>query len=166
MPVSEIHHVAMIVSDLERSAAFYEQGLGWRRTLSASVDGDDFERSLGLPPGSSAKVQYLQGPTQIGQLELIQWDQPHDGQQRTTPYQLGPLLLSFQVPVEEIQELYERFQALDAECIAEPLRVRLENYGYITAFAIRDPDGIMSEFVALPSREEILAFRAGEGEAA
>ena len=27
MPVSEIHHVAMIVSDLERSAAFYEQGL-------------------------------------------------------------------------------------------------------------------------------------------
>ena len=162
MGVSEIHHVAMIVSDLERSTAFYEQGLGWRRTLSASVEGDDFELSLGLPKGASARVQYLQGPSQIGQLELIQWDQPHDGQQRTTPFQLGPLLLSFQVPLDEVQEIYERFRALDAECIAEPLRVRLENYGYITAFAIRDPDGIMTEFVALPSREDILAFRAGE----
>jgi catechol 2,3-dioxygenase-like lactoylglutathione lyase family enzyme len=162
MPVSEIHHVAMIVSDLERSTAFYQQGLGWRPTLSASVSGDDFELSLGLPPGASARVQYLQGPSQIGQLELIQWDQPHDGQQRTTPFQLGPLLLSFQVPQDEIPELYERFRALDAECIAEPLRVRLENYGFITAFAIRDPDGIMVEFVALPTREEILAFRAGD----
>ena len=162
MSISEIHHVAVIVSDLERSTAFYEQGLGWRRTLSASVSGDDFEVSLGLPKGASARVQYLQGPSQIGQLELIQWDQPHDGQQRTTPFQLGPLLLSFQVPRDQVHEIYERFRALDAECIAEPLRVRLENYGHITAFAIRDPDGIMTEFVALPSREEILAFRTGE----
>ncbi len=161
MPVSEIHHVAMIVSDLERSAAFYEQGLGWRRTLSAAVSGDDFEISLGLPPGSAARVQYLQGPSQIGQLELIQWEQPHEGQQRSSPYQLGPLLLSFQVPENEIRPIYDRFRSLDAECISEPLRVRLENYGYITAFAIRDPDGIMVELVALPSREEILAFRAG-----
>lgn len=160
MPVSEIHHVAMIVSDLERSTAFYEEGLGWRRTLSASVSGDDFELSLGLPGGASARVQYLQGPSQIGQLELIQWDQPHEGQQRTSPFQLGPLLLSFQVPQGEIEPIYERFKALKAECIARPLRVRLENYGYITAFAIRDPDGILIEFVALPTREEILAFRA------
>jgi catechol 2,3-dioxygenase-like lactoylglutathione lyase family enzyme len=165
MPVSEIHHIPMIVSDIERSAAFYEQGLGWRRTLSSTASGPDFEKSLGLPPGTSARVQYLQGPSQIGQIELIQWDQPHEGQQRRSPFQLGPLLLSFQVPQDEIQELYERFLAMGAECIAEPLRMRLENYGYLTAFAIRDPDGIMSEFVALPTREQILAFREGNEEA-
>lgn len=162
MPVSEIHHVAMIVSDLERSAAFYEQGLGWRRTLSSTASGADFERSLGLPPGSSASVQYLQGPSQLGQIELIQWDQPHEGQPRTSPRHLGPLLLSFQVPQGEIHEVHKRFREMGAECIAEPLRLRLENYGYITAFAVRDPDGVISEFVALPSREEILSFRVGD----
>ena len=162
MPISEIHHVAMIVSDLERSAAFYEQGLGWRRTLSAAVSGPDFELSLGLPEGASAQVQYLQGPSQIGQLELIQWDQPHTGQQRTGPFQLGPLLLSFEIPAAEIEDAYERFLALGAEHIARPLRVRLENFGYIVAFAVRDPDGNMIELVALPTREEILAFRRGE----
>jgi catechol 2,3-dioxygenase-like lactoylglutathione lyase family enzyme len=162
MPVSEIHHVAMIVSDLERAASFYEQGLGWRRTLRSTAGGADFERSLGLPAGSTARVQYLQGPSQLGQLELIEWDQPHDGQPRTSARHLGPLLLSFQVPKEEIDEVYERFLAMGAECIAKPLRMRLENYGYLTAFAVRDPDGNLSEFVALPTREEILAFRAGE----
>lgn len=162
MPVSEIHHVAMIVSDLERSAAFYEQGLGWRRTLQASVSGPDFERSLGLPAGASANVQYLQGPTRIGQLELIQWDQPHAGQQRTSPFQLGALLLSFEIPADEIEEAYERFLALGAEHIERPLSVRLENFGTIVAFAVRDPDGNMIELVSLPSREEILAFRRGE----
>ena len=66
------------------------------------------------------------------------------------------------MPKDEIQEVYERFRAMGADCIAEPLRMRLENYGYLVAFAARDPDGIVSEFVALPSREEIVAFRAGE----
>lgn len=163
MPVGEIHHVATIVSSLERSTAFYEEGLGWRRTLSSAVSGHDFERSLGLPEGASVRVQYLQGPSQIGQLELIEWDRPHEGQQRTSPFQLGPWVLSFQVPLDEVEETYERFRALGAEIVSEPMRVRLENYGFITAFSLRDPDGTMLELVALPTREEILAFRSGQG---
>lgn len=160
MPVSEVHHVAMIVSDCERSATFYEQGLGYRRTLAAPVGGDGLSSSLGLPEGTSGRIQYLQGPSRIGQLELIEWDGPTGAPPRSEHRQLGPFLLSFQVPAGELEELHDRLVSLGAETVRRPMRVELENYGSITAFAARDPDGILLEFVALPSRDEILAFRS------
>jgi catechol 2,3-dioxygenase-like lactoylglutathione lyase family enzyme len=161
MPVSEVHHVAMTVSDVDRAADFYEKALGYRKTLRSDVAGPGIEVSLGLPEGTTGKVQYLQGPTQIGQLELIEWN----GEKRRTAtaghLELGTFLLSFQVPVEEMDELYDRVSSLGAECLTRPNRVLLENYGYITAFACRDLDGNLLEFVALPTREEILEFRRG-----
>ena len=33
MSISEIHHVALTVSDIERSAAFYRDALGFRKVL-------------------------------------------------------------------------------------------------------------------------------------
>ncbi|MGB0099001.1 MAG: VOC family protein [Nocardioides sp.] len=160
MPVSEVHHVAMTVSDVERAADFYEQALGYRRTLRSDVGGPGIEDSLGLPAGTTGKVQYLQGPSRVGQLELIEWN----GETRRSPnaghLELGPFLLSFEVPLEELGELHERIRALGGEPLSEPNRVLLENYGHIHAFAARDPDGNLLEFVSLPSREEILAHRA------
>lgn len=162
MPVSEVHHVAMTVSDVDRAADFYEKALGWKKTLRSDVAGPGVEAALGLPPGTTGKVQYLQGPTQIGQLELIEWS----GEKRRTAtaghLELGTFLLSFQVPLEEIHEVHQRFIELGAEVLGEPQRTLLENYGYLTAFAARDLDGNLLEFVSLPTREEILAFRRGE----
>ena len=160
MPVSEVHHVAMTVSDLERSATFYEKGLGWKRTLSARVDGPSLAESLGLPEGTAGTIQYLQGPTQLGQLELIQWDGEPGQQPRTGNRELGTFLLSFQVPVEEMDELYDRLESLGGQCVRRPVKTLLQNYGYIHAFAAKDPDGNLLEFVCLPTREEILAYRA------
>ncbi len=160
MPVSEVHHVAMTVSNLERAADFYERGLGYRRTLTAHVDGPGISASLGLPEGTNGRIQYLQGPSQIGQLELIEWADGPGPQSRTGHRELGAFLLSFQAPADELDELHDRLAALGADCIARPNRVLLENYGYIHAFAAKDPDGNLLEFVSLPSREEILAYRA------
>ena len=163
MPVSEVHHVAMTVSDVDKAADFYEKALGYRKTLRSDVAGPGIEVSLGLPEGTTGKVQYLQGPSQIGQLELIEWN----GEKRRTAtaghLELGMFLLSFQVPVEEMDDLYDRVGALGAQCLTRPNRVLLENYGYITAFACRDLDGNLLEFVALPTREEIMRYRRENG---
>lgn len=160
MPVSEVHHVAVTVSDVERAADFYEKALGYTRTLRSDVGGPGIEDSLGLPPGTTGKVQYLQGPTRVGQLELIEWN----GETRRTPdaghLELGTFLLSFEVPLEELPELYDRVSEMGGSPLTPPNRVLLENYGYIHAFAARDPDGNLLEFVSLPSREEIRAYRA------
>jgi catechol 2,3-dioxygenase-like lactoylglutathione lyase family enzyme len=164
VPVSEVHHVAMTVSDVDKAADFYEKALGYRKTLRSDVAGPGIEVSLGLPEGTTGKVQYLQGPSRIGQLELIEWN----GEKRRTAtaghLELGTFLLSFQVPVEEMDELYDRVSSLGAECLTRPNRVLLDNYGYITAFACRDLDGNLLEFVALPTREEILEFRRENGQ--
>jgi lactoylglutathione lyase len=165
MPVSEVHHVAMTVSDLERSATFYEQGLGYRRTLRAEVKGADIERSLELPPGTVGQVQYLQGPSQIGQLELIEWS-TGEGRPPAKDHAIyGPFLLSFQVPKPELREVLDRLVALGGTPLSEPIRSELQNYGPIDAVALRDPDGVLLELVALPTREEIVAFRAADGAA-
>ncbi|RIV40556.1 VOC family protein [Micromonospora radicis] len=161
MPVSEVHHVAMTVSDVDRAADFYEQALGYRRTLRTDVGGPGIEVSLGLPAGTTGRVQYLQGPSQVGQLELIEWNGDPVRTATGGHLELGTFLLSFAVPVEEIAELHDRLVALGAQCLTPPNRVLLDNYGYITAFAARDLDGNLLEFVSLPSREEILARRRG-----
>ncbi|MBO4206557.1 VOC family protein [Micromonospora echinofusca] len=164
MPVSEVHHVAMTVSDLDRAADFYEQALGYRRTLRTDVGGPGIEVSLGLPAGTTGRVQYLQGPSRIGQLELIEWNGTPTRTATGGHLELGTFLLSFAVPLDEMDELYRRMVELGAECLSAPNRVLLENYGYITAFAARDLDGNLLEFVSLPSREEIRAQRQGGGD--
>nr|BFE57685.1 hypothetical protein GCM10020063_022110 [Dactylosporangium thailandense] len=163
MPVSEVHHVAMTVSDVERAADFYEQALGYRRTLRSDVGGPGIEVSLGLPAGTTGKVQYMQGPSRVGQLELIEWNGTKTRTATGGHLELGTFLLSFEVPLEEIEDLHRRISDLGAEVLGKPNRVLLENYGYITAFAARDLDGNLLEFVSLPSREEILAYRAENG---
>ncbi|GHJ15998.1 VOC family protein [Micromonospora sp. NPDC018662] len=161
MPVSEVHHVAMTVSDVDRAADFYERALGYRRTLRTEVGGPGIEVSLGLPAGTTGRVQYLQGPSRIGQLELIEWNGVKTRTATAGHLELGTFLLSFEVPRDELDELHQRLVDLGAECLSAPNRVLLENYGHITAFAARDLDGNLLEFVSLPSREEILARRRG-----
>ncbi|WP_433605636.1 VOC family protein [Dactylosporangium sp. CA-139114] len=163
MPVSEVHHVAMTVSDVERAADFYEQALGYRRTLRSDVGGPGIEVSLGLPAGTTGKVQYMQGPSRVGQLELIEWNGTKTRTATGGHLELGTFLLSFEVPLDEIEQLHRRITDLGAEVLGRPNRVLLEHYGYITAFAARDLDGNLLEFVSLPSREEILAYRAEHG---
>ncbi|MDP3893437.1 VOC family protein [Nocardioides sp.] len=160
MPVSEVHHVAVTVSDLERSADFYEKALGYTRTLRSDVGGPGIEESLGLPAGTTGKVQYLQGPTRTGQLELIEWN----GETRRSPsaghLELGTFLLSFEVPLDELGGLHDTVREMGGEPLTPPNKVLLENYGWIHAFAARDPDGNLLEFVSLPTREEVRAYRA------
>lgn len=166
MPVSEVHHVAMSVSDLERSATFYERALGYRRTLAARVGGPEMARSLALPHDVGGSIQYMQGPSQIGQLELIQWDDGPGEPPRAGHLHLGTFLLSFQVPVDELAALHDAVEANGGSCIDRPAKVLLENYGHIHAFAARDPDGNLLEFVSLPTREEIKAYREQQAAAA
>ncbi|MEU1755498.1 VOC family protein [Micromonospora matsumotoense] len=161
MPVSEVHHVAMTVSDVDRAADFYERALGYRRTLRTDVGGPGIEVSLGLPAGTTGRVQYLQGPSRVGQLELIEWNGVKTRTATAGHLELGTFLLSFEVPLDELDALHRRLTELGAECLSAPNRVLLDNYGYITAFAARDLDGNLLEFVSLPSREEILARRRG-----
>ncbi len=160
MSVSEIHHAAITVTDLERSAAFYQQVLGFRRTLEMPIVDPDTIRIMGLRHGATGQSLYLQGPSRIGQLELIQWTEaPEEHRPASRPPSPGVFLLSFETTAEEIDRIYAGLKGSDAPVLCAPKRSILENYGEITVCIVEDPDGLMVELVALPTREQIMAFR-------
>ncbi|MGI5242227.1 VOC family protein [Dactylosporangium sp. CA-139066] len=164
--VSEIHHVAVSVTDLEKSIPFYRDGLGLRMTLDMRVGNETMPARLRVPPGTTGRAVYFQGPSRIGQLELIQWDVPAAPAQwrPKRPGEPGVFSLSFQVGQDEIHEVYDRLMGMGVDCYQPPAASVLDNYGEITMFMCEDPDQIMIEFVSLPTVEQVRAFRAAARE--
>lgn len=167
MSVSEIHHAAVTVTDLEQSAAFYEQVLGFRRTLEMPIIDPWTIKVMGLADGVRGQSLYLQGPSRIGQLELIQWTEPATSRAKANrPPKPGVFLLSFETTAENIDRIRASLDPARVTIVCEPRRSVLENYGEITVLIVEDPDGLMVELVALPTRDEIMAFRARQSGAA
>jgi len=158
--VGEIHHVSVGVTDIERSLPFYRDGLGLRKTLDTIVKGPGFERLLRLAPGSTARTVFLQGPTRIGQIELIEWAVPGaESHPPARPGAPGLCVVSFAVQRTLIDRIFERIERVGGSCWTAPEASNLDGYGTIMAFIAEDPDGNMIEIVSLPSDEEIAHYR-------
>jgi lactoylglutathione lyase len=161
MAIREIHHVALTVSDLEKSTAFYKNVLGFRKILDMPPGGPALQRMLKLRPGTTSRAVILQqGLSTVGQIELIAFDPPADkrsGPKR--PGDPGVFLLAFEVTGEELVEVYQRLQAQGIECTAEPQTFTLQGYGAIQTVVFEDPDGVMIELMQLPLADEIRRMR-------
>ncbi len=158
--VGEIHHLTVGVSDMDAAIAFYRDGLGLRKTLDTEVDGDQFERLLRLPNGSRARTVFLQGPSRVGQIELVHWQVP--GGESTPvrrPGGVGFVVVSFSVSHDDIWPIHARLVERGDAVWSDPEPSELDGYGTIHAFIVEDPDGNMIEIVSLPSDEQIRALR-------
>ena len=161
MALSGIHHAALSVANLERSLDFYCRGLGFRKTLEMPVRGPEVTAQLRLLPGMTGKAAYVQGPEKFGQLELIEWSRPAETiHPPKRPGDPGVFLLSFEIPRAAIAALEQHLMTIGAPIYAPLTRATVLNYGEIDVFVVEDPDGVLIEIVSLPTREEILAFRA------
>jgi catechol 2,3-dioxygenase-like lactoylglutathione lyase family enzyme len=161
--ISEIHHVALAVSDMERSIAFYRDILGFRKTLDMPLGSPSLDRLLRMRPRTTGRsVIMQQGLSLVGEVELVQFS---PAPSTPTPAKgaggLGAFLLSFAVKDEEMADVYQRLLKQGIVCYSEPQEVELPKFGTMQAVIFEDPDGQMIELVQLPSAEEIGRVRAG-----
>jgi lactoylglutathione lyase len=161
MSISEIHHVAITVSDLERSVAFYREALGFRQVLDMKVNMPQNARMLRLPRDVKGRsIMMAQGSSTVGEIELLQIEPLAEKQ--TPPKRandLGTWLLSFEVKNEPIEDVIKRLRGMGVKFFSDLEEIDLEGYAPIKAVIFEDPDGNLLELVQLPSKDEYLRIK-------
>lgn len=74
----------------------------------------------------------------------------------------GVFLIAVEMSTEDLAPTFERVVELGEPIVTEPSAAELDNYGIIHSFVAKDPNGTLVEFVALPTKDEIDAYRASK----
>ncbi len=73
-----LHHVNLIVSDMEKTKAFYNGILGLPIALETVIEDAEFSRGVGLP-NTKVIATFFQLPNNPGLIETFQYVRPADG---------------------------------------------------------------------------------------
>jgi predicted enzyme related to lactoylglutathione lyase len=119
-------HAAILVSNIERSAQFYERAVGWVREF-----GGDYDESLGAANGYGGKGRILMGKLGGVPLELVEMKVPLDRKQRPNHY--GIFMCS--VVVKDLAPVREQLKAADIPITREV------DVGRSRLIVVTDPDG-------------------------
>jgi predicted enzyme related to lactoylglutathione lyase len=135
----EYSHAAILVSDIERSAHFYERAVGWEREFNG-----EFDDSLGRANGVGGPGRILMGKMGGVRLQLVQMQTPLEQKQRPNHY--GIFLCS--VTVRDLAPVRERLAAADIP-IARELDI-----GRVRLILVTDPDGQEIGIIGLKQAEQ------------
>jgi catechol 2,3-dioxygenase-like lactoylglutathione lyase family enzyme len=122
----EYSHAAILVSDIERSARFYESAVGWEQEFSGT-----FDESLGRANGIGGPGRILMGKLGGVRLQLVQMEARLERKQRHGHY--GLFLCS--VSVKDLAPIRERLATARIP-IARELDI-----GRVHLLVVTDPDG-------------------------
>ena len=145
--ISEIVHVGVTVSDIDRSIAFYRDVVGLEYLGRAVMEGECADRLFGAE-GCCVDVAYLRrGNPDCPPLELIHFRGRDSGDVRADLQRRSISEICF--VTDDIRAEYERMSALGVEFLSEPqpFDFTAEGFGRSLAVYFRDPDGIIMELV-------------------
>jgi len=130
-------HAAILVSNIERSAQFYERAVGWKREF-----GGDYDESLGEANGYGGKGRILMGKMGGVSLQLVEMQVPLE--RKTRPAHFGIFMCS--VMVKELDPVRAHLKAQDIP-IARELDV-----GKSRLIVVTDPDGQEIGIIGIPKQ--------------
>ncbi len=140
------NHTSFTVSDLDRSVAFFEDGLGFEVSSKGPRDPKAIETIVGVP-GADILVAYVRGPDHS--IELIEYVGPADrGRVVSRPCDVGFAHMAFDVDdLDAALAAAARHQVLP---IGSPYKIdKGPNTGNRVVY-LRDPDGVTIEFIEKP----------------
>jgi catechol 2,3-dioxygenase-like lactoylglutathione lyase family enzyme len=146
--VTAVHHSAICVRDVDASLRFYCDGLGLRRIMDQSFEGD--WRTLFDAPSNRLRSVFLGDPGRpdVGIVELVAFeDAPAGTGEPSEPGATGFFLLSF---YDDVDETLARFEALGLA--RDTRRIQVPGAaGPVAMATLRDPDGVLVELVGAPA---------------
>jgi catechol 2,3-dioxygenase-like lactoylglutathione lyase family enzyme len=147
--IAGAHHTSFTVADLDRSVAFFRDGLGLELLHTREIGADYFGRIVGLP-GCVVRTALLRVPGGH-HVELFQYLTPPGQPCRPRPCDPGSAHLC--LVVEDLDGLHRELAGLGASFVTDPVLVTAgpNRGGY--GLYLRDPNGILIELFQPPPVE-------------
>jgi glyoxylase I family protein len=145
--ITILDHLAVTVSDMDRSLAFYRDLLGMLEVERHLLDGDTISRMAGKS-GVVLHVVRLAAPDTPGVLlDLQQYIAPEGGVSRP---QLGDVAQAhFCFGVANLAAAYRDLKDRGVEFVSDPVQFDLE-WGIVHVVFLKDPDGFVIELMQVP----------------
>ena len=145
--VNILDHVAVTVSDMDRSLAFYCDLLGLKAVERHHLEGETISKMAGKP-NVIMEVVRLEAPETPGVLlDLQQYVTPEG---KVSDAQLGDVAHShFCFGVPDVWAAYNDLTSKGVEFVSEPVSFDLE-WGIVYVVFFKDPDGFILELMQVP----------------
>ena len=144
-----LHHVGLVVADLERSLGFYRDVIGLA-PLGRGMESDPrYAEMLGVPEARFAWAELDLGDGHV--LELLRFDEPAGraaGGAVPAPPAALPGVAHFGIRVDDIEAVHAAVVKSGARAVSRPIELVEENewLGSRVFYAL-DPDGHLVELV-------------------
>lgn len=141
-----VNHVGLTVSSLDRSVAFYRDGLGLALVLEQEKVGG-YLSAITRYPGAHVRMAQLEarGGTRI---ELFEYLEPPGGGVPLEPANVG--ITHVCLLVDDIEAARRRLAAAGADPVSDPVPIDTGANAGGWDLYVRDPDGIVLELFQPP----------------
>jgi len=145
-------HIGIQVRDVERSARFYEEHLGFRRVGRWSMSQPYVQKVVGYYPDVTLEIALLEIPGSKVFLEILEYRNVQAAP--VDPATANPGTGHFCLFVEDLDALYLRLRAAGVEFVSELQTPSTgPNQGGRLVY-MKDPDGIRVELVQTKLRSD------------
>ena len=149
MLATRLDHVAVTVSDMERSLQFYCDVLGLKREGEHDLEGDIISRMAGKDRVKMKVIRLICPETPGIQIDLQEYIEPKG---KLADSKLGDVANShFCFEVESMEKTCQELKAQGVKFVSDPVTFDLEQEGKIHCVFFYDPDGYVLELTEYDS---------------